>query len=201
MATAAWNLSGTYAEACTCAAACPCIMLSDPTEGTCTAIVGWHIDQGRYGEVALDGLNVAVGVYTPGNMAAKDWSAVLYVDQRATEAQRNALIQIFAGKAGGHPANIAEHIATVAGIETVPIQFESDGKSGRMQIGRVGEAEWQPIEGQGGGTVTVEGNPLAISPGHPAVIGRASRARLNDHGIAFDVSGRQAMVARFSYAS
>jgi hypothetical protein len=49
--------------------------------------------------------------------------------------------------------------------------------------------------------VTVAGNPLAISPGHPAVIGRASRARLNDHGITFDVSGRQAMVARFSYAS
>jgi hypothetical protein len=68
----AWNLSGTYAEACTCAAACPCIMLSDPTEGTCTAIVGWHIDKGRFGDVALDGLNVAVGVHTPGNMAAKD---------------------------------------------------------------------------------------------------------------------------------
>jgi hypothetical protein len=190
-----------YAEACTCAAACPCIMLSDPTEGTCTAIVGWHIDRGQYADIALDGLNVAVGVYTPGNMAAKDWSAVLYLDDRATEAQRNALIQIFAGKAGGHPARIAQHIATVAGVETVSIQFETDGKGGRMKIGRVGEAEWQPIEGQGGGTVTIEGNPLAISPGHPAVVGRASSARWNDHGIAFDVSGRQAMVAPFSYAA
>ncbi len=119
-------------------------------------------------------------------------------DERADEAQRNALTQIFAGKAGGHPARIAEHIATVAGVEVVPIQFQSDGKSGRMVVGRVGEAEWQPIAGQGGGTVTIEGNPLAVSPGHPAVVGRASRARLNDHGIAFDVSGRQAMVARFS---
>lgn len=197
----AWNVSGVYAEACTCAAACPCIMLSDPTEGACTAVVGWHIDKGQYGEIGLDGLNVAVGVHAPGNMAAKDWSAVLYIDERATEAQRDALTQIFGGKAGGHPARIAEHIATVAGVETVPIQFESDGKAGHMKIGRVGEAEWQPIEGQGGGTVTIEGNPLAISPGHPAVVGRASRARLNDHGIAFDVSGRQAMVARFSYAS
>jgi hypothetical protein len=176
-------------------------MLSDPTEGTCTALVGWHIDKGRFGEVALDGLNVAVGLHTPGNMVAKDWTAVLYLDERANEEQRNALTQIFAGKAGGHPARIAEHIATVAGVEAVPIQFESDGKRGRMTVGRVGEAEWQPIEGQGGGTVTVEGSPLAVSPGHPAVIGRASHARLNDHGIAFDVSGRQAMVARFSYAS
>jgi hypothetical protein len=200
MATA-WSLKGTYAEACTCAAACPCIMLSDPTEGTCTALVGWHIDAGRFGDVALDGLNVAVGIHTPGNMVAKDWTAVLYLDERASEAQRNALTQIFAGKAGGHPARLAEHIATVAGVEVVPIQFASDGKSGRMTVGRVGEAEWQPIEGQGGGTVTIEGSPLAVSPGHPAVVGRASRARLNDHGIAFETSGRQAMVARFSYAS
>ena len=196
-----WNLSGMYAEACTCAAACPCIMLSDPTEGTCTALVGWHIDQGRYGDIGLDGLNVAVGVYTPGNMTAKDWTAILYIDERANQTQCSALTEIFAGKAGGHPARIAQHIATVAGVETVPIQFETDGKAGRMKIGRVGEAEWQPIEGQGGGTVTIEGNPLAISPGHPAVVGRASHARLNDHGISFEVSGRQAMVARFTYAS
>jgi hypothetical protein len=71
------------------------------------------------------------------------------LDERANEAQRNALTQIFAGKAGGHPAQVASHIATVAGVETVPIQFESDGKSGRMKVGRVGEAEWQPIQGQG----------------------------------------------------
>jgi hypothetical protein len=176
-------------------------MLSDPTEGSCTALVGWHIDNGTFGDVRLDGLNVAVGLHTPGNMAAKDWTAVLYLDERADEAQRSALTQIFAGKAGGHPARIATHIATVAGVEVVPIQFESDGRSGRMKVGRAGEAEWQPIEGQGGGPVTVQGHPLAVSPGHPTVVGRASRARLNDHGIAFDVSGRQAMVAPFTYAS
>lgn len=196
----AWNLSGTYAEACTCAAACPCIMLSDPTEGTCTALVGWHVETGRYGDVVLDGLNVAIGVHTPGNMAAKDWTAVLYLDERAGEAQRAALTQIFAGKAGGHPARLAEHIATVAGVEVAPIEFESDGKSGRIKVGRAGEAEWQPIEGQGGGAVTIEGHPLAVSPGHAVTVGRASRARLDDHGLSFDVSGRQAMVARFSYA-
>ncbi len=197
----AWNLSGTYAEACTCDAACPCIMLSDPTEGDCTALVGWHIDKGRFGDVSLDGLNVAVGVHTPGNMVQKDWTAVLYLDERANDTQRDALTQIFAGKAGGHPARIAEHIAKVAGVEVVPIAFESDGKSGRMKVGRVGEAEWQPIAGQGGGTVTIQGNPLAISPGHAAVVGRASHARLNDHGISFEASGRQAMVAPFTYAS
>ncbi len=195
-----WKLDGTYTEACTCEAACPCIMLSDPTEGDCTAVVGWHIDRGSYGGVALDGLNVAVGVHTPGNMKEKDWQAALYIDERASAEQRDALTQIFGGQAGGHPARIAQHIAQVSGVHHVPITFESDGRKGHLRVGTVGESEWEPIEGQGGGLVTVEGNPLAISPGHAAVIGRARKARFQDHGIAFEASGRQAMVAPFSYA-
>ncbi len=46
-----WNLDGTYMETCNCATACPCIFLSDPTEGECGALVGWHIDHGKDGDV------------------------------------------------------------------------------------------------------------------------------------------------------
>ena len=42
-------------------------------------------------------------VHTPGNMAAKDWTAVLYLDERADPTQREALTAIFSGQAGGHP--------------------------------------------------------------------------------------------------
>ena len=63
----------------------------------------------------------------------------------------------------------------------------------------MGDSTWEPIEGQGGGTVTSQGQPLAISPGNAAVVGRASRARFHDHGIEFDAPGRQAMVAPYSY--
>lgn len=196
-----WSLDGVYAEVCTCDAICPCITLSDPTLDTCTALIGWHVERGHHGDVALDGLNVAMGLHTPGNMAATDWSAVLYLDERADEPQREALTRIFSGQAGGHPAALAGHIATVAGVKAVPIHFESDGRSGRIQVGRVGEAVWQPIEGQNGGPVTVQGNPLAVAPGHAAVVGRASQARWNDEGLGFEVSGRQAMVSPFRYGA
>jgi hypothetical protein len=194
-----WTVEGHYMEACTCEAACPCIMLSDPTEGTCTAIVGWQVKRGRYGDVSLDGLNVAAGVFSPGNMRENDWSAALYIDERANAQQRDALAQIFGGSAGGHPARIAEHIAQVKGVHYVPITFETDGKRGSLVVGSVGSSAWQPIEGHDGGTVTVQGQPLAISPGYPAGVGRATRARIHDHGIDFDASGRQAMVAPFTY--
>jgi hypothetical protein len=55
-----WKVSGTYFEACNCAAACPCVFLSAPTEGTCVIIAAWHIDQGNFGAVQLNGLNVAL---------------------------------------------------------------------------------------------------------------------------------------------
>jgi len=195
-----WKLDGLYTEACTCEAACPCIMLSDPTEGACTALVGWRIDQGHFGDVKLDGLNTALGVFTPGNMKEKNWKAALYLDARATSEQQQALTAIFGGQAGGHLGLIAQHIAEVAGVHVVPITFESDGRRGTLRVGDVGSSEWAPIEGQGGGDVTIQGNPLTISPGHASVVGRASKARFSDHGMDFETSGRQAMVAPFSYA-
>src|SRR5699024_7378976 len=111
-----WKLDGTYMEACTCEVACPCTMLNDPTEGTCTAVVAWHIDQGHYDGVSLDGLNVVVALHTPGNMADGDWNAAVYLDDQANPDQQDALGTIFAGQAGGHPAHLAELISDVRGM-------------------------------------------------------------------------------------
>ena len=92
-----WKLSGTYFEACNCDAACPCVFLSDPTEDECTALVGWHIEDGHLEGVSLDGLNVVLAVVSPGNMVKVKWDAAIYFDYRADEAQQNALTRIFTG--------------------------------------------------------------------------------------------------------
>lgn len=41
-------------------------------------LVGWHIDQGASGGVALDGLNVAFFAYVPGHMLQTKWRVALY---------------------------------------------------------------------------------------------------------------------------
>src|SRR5215467_3231826 len=70
-----WQLSGDYFENCSCTVVCPCLvstaapLTSRPTEGVCNVPLIFHIDSGRYGDVALDGLNVALAVQTPGPMA------------------------------------------------------------------------------------------------------------------------------------
>lgn len=195
-----WKLEGHYMEACNCEATCPCIMLNDPTEGFCTSVVAWHIDRGGYGDVSLDGLNVALALHAPGNLTDGNWKVALYLDDRAGAEQQEALGTIFGGEVGGHPAELAQFISEVRGVEVVPIEFESDGKRGTLRIGEVGEAEAEPIEGQGGAAPTVENHPLAVAPGYPAVVATSSRARFDDHGIALDVSGRNAFLSPFSYA-
>jgi hypothetical protein len=174
-------------------------MLNDPTYGTCTAVVGWHIDRGAFGDVSLDDLNVVVALHSPGNMADGNWKAALYLDDRANTEQQEALGEIFGGQAGGHPAELAGLIGEVAGVAAVPLRFETDGRRGRIEVGDVGGAEWEPIEGQGGEPPTIENHPFAVAPGYTAVVGKSKRAAFKDHGIEFEVSARQTMTSPFSY--
>ena len=195
-----WSLKGTYAEACTCDAPCPCTMLSDPTEGTCTALVGWQVTEGEFDGLSLAGLNVAMAVHTPGNMADGDWRAALYLDERASPEQQEALGKIFGGQAGGHPAELVGFVGEVAGVQVAPVTIETDGRGGRFRIGEVGAADWAPIEGQEGRAPTIHNHPLAIAPGFPAMVGRTREAAFRDLGIEFHTAGRNAMVSPFAYA-
>jgi hypothetical protein len=80
---------------------------SEPTyKGDCTLLVAWHIEQGRFGQIDLDGLNAVLAVHSPtGRMLEVKWKVALYVDERANQDQRDALTQIFSGVA---PSNAFE---------------------------------------------------------------------------------------------
>src|SRR5262245_41543319 len=119
-----WKLSGTYFETCNCDTGCPCAFGSAPTEGFCNAIVAWHVKAGAYGDVTLDGLNVALLVDATGNMVESKWKAALYLDQKASEPQRKALQAIFSGNAGGHPAALASFIGEMLGTKSVPMSYQ-----------------------------------------------------------------------------
>jgi hypothetical protein len=61
----------------------------------------FHLDRGTFGDVPLDGLNVAMIARTPGPRIEGDWRVGLYLDEHADEHQQAALTAIFAGQAGG----------------------------------------------------------------------------------------------------
>jgi hypothetical protein len=61
-------------------------------------VVGIQIDRGRHGDVELDGLKIAGIFRYPGAIHMGNGEAVPIVDQRADEAQRNALLRIMSGQ-------------------------------------------------------------------------------------------------------
>src|SRR5215469_14702664 len=102
-----WHITGDFLENCNCTVVCPCTFSPNPpltrvpTPGFCEWAWGFHITSGNYGDVPLDGLNVAMFGYSPGIMAEGNWSVALYLDERANEQPRQALEAIFTGSAGG----------------------------------------------------------------------------------------------------
>ena len=69
--------------------------MSAPTTADCTVLLAWHIETGTYGSVGLDGLNIALAMYSPGNMLKVKWDVALYIDSKGSSAQQDALTKIF----------------------------------------------------------------------------------------------------------
>jgi hypothetical protein len=76
----------------------------------------------------LGGLNVALALYSPGHMLETKWQVALYLDETASEGQKNALTQIFTGQAGGHLSNLGPLIGEVPGSTSAPIEYGANGK-------------------------------------------------------------------------
>jgi len=98
-----WMLSGDCTEACTSPPVCPYYWgSSTPKElhggkNQCEGAFTFHIEQGKYKKVNLDGLNVGICFNSPeGGMAAREpWKSVIYTDSRAGAEQAAALETIF----------------------------------------------------------------------------------------------------------
>jgi len=197
-----WKLNGTYFEACNCDAACPCVFLSDPTEDDCTVLVAWHIDEGNFDGVALDDLNVALAVLSPGNMVEVPWTAAVYFDDRATDSQKDALMQIFTGQAGGHPSRLVSHIGEVLGAKSLPMTYQAEGKRRRLQIAGIADAEIEAMnQGQGGADITIENHPLCIAPGYAVVASKSKNVTYQDYGFNWEFTGKNGFYSPFTYLS
>src|SRR5262249_27490815 len=93
-----WQIEGKYVEYCSCDYGCPCETMADPTQGHCTGLVAFKIDRGNCEEVRLDGLTVAALFYFPRAIHPGQGVFQPILDERADEAQREALFYIMSGE-------------------------------------------------------------------------------------------------------
>ena len=173
--------------------------MSPPSTGDCTVLAAWHVDEGRFGGVNVGGLNVALAGHSPGHMAKVKWDAALYLDAKANDAQRNALTQIFGGKAGGHPAALASFIGRVLGVKAVKFDYSAIGKRRSLKIPGIAEAEIEAMKGQGGSDITITGHPLAVAPGESAVVAKSKKMSYTDYGMKWEVSEKNGFYSPFAY--
>ena len=96
-------------------------MTSVSTPGFCEWAWGFHITSGNYRDVPQDGLNVAMFGRAPGIMAKGNWSVALYLDERASAQQRQAVLpQVVVDNSDFSPPRLTGHCDTPYDTETVP---------------------------------------------------------------------------------
>jgi hypothetical protein len=202
--TTTYAIEGRLLEVCTCKAICPCWVGLDPDGGNCQGTVAWYIDQGTVQGVDVSDRAVAVVVHIPGNILAGNWKAVVYVDDRCTEEQHQAILNVFTGQLGGAIADLAALIGEVVAVERAPFTFTVKEGAGTLRIGDAVEAELAPFQGATGQRTTLHDTVFSTIPGSPAYPGTASVYRRAGRLLGRDdveLSGHNAVQGDFRFSA
>jgi hypothetical protein len=207
MAAPSWQVSGQYYETCSCDFVCPCVpgqMAVSPTKGSCTFAMAFHIDRGSYGQVSLDGLGFIVLGFTPEAMGKGNWSVGVIADDKARADQRDAIVAIASGAAGGPMAALSGLVGTLLGVESAPIRFDRSGIKWSVKADSLVDMAAEGAMGMDPNTT----EPLYLdNTGHPAAnrfaLARASKSHVHALGLAWDdASGmNNGQYAPFSWRS
>ncbi|MEP6660371.1 MAG: DUF1326 domain-containing protein [Acidimicrobiales bacterium] len=199
-----WRARGSYFEGCNCEAICPCRSVrgapgGPSTYGECYGALSWHVHEGHADGIDLaDRLVVMTLRYYDKVQPSTRWDVVLYVDDRADDAQAEALAAIFLGRAGGTVADqYGRAIGEVHAVRRAHITVEHVKVRKRIAVA---------------GYITVEAEEPASEPGEvacgipgldrPGIELFNDIARSDDPLLRWEVRGRGASFASdFDYRS
>ncbi len=193
MAGTTWSIRGEYMESCNCDYLCPCIYTNPQGQAThehCYSLQVYRIDEGKFGELPLDGLKFALVIRSGRVMSDGGWVFACVVDDAANPAQRKALAAIASGEAGGRPSVIRQNLVKdFRGVEFRPIFFEGEGLRRRTAIQGVMDYEIEGVASRNG-----SGEPFYLdNTAHPAnrrlALARSKETHLHAFGLDLDLAG------------
>ena len=200
MAFVDWSMSGPEIANCNCDFGCPCNFNARPTTGDCEGQWLWHIAEGSFGEVPLDGLSFTVTADWPGAIHEGGGRAVCFVDDRADDVQREAIEELVRGGHGG-PWGVFINTYELVAVRPLPFDVRLDGLHSSARIGDAVELELTTIKNPVSGA---EVHPGAVLPEglvcKEATFGTSTTFRVRDT-VAWDHSGKYTAVAPFEYSS
>jgi hypothetical protein len=162
-----WRIRGTYFESCNCDAICPCRAIDGArggrsTHGVCMGVLSWLIDEGTVDDVDLAGLPVALAVSYDDDEPGSPWTWILYLDERASGEQRDALEAIYTGRLGGDAEKHFPWAWKASELVAVrPVEIEVDHTRRRQRL-RVRDEIDVRIRDRYPGSETV----TCVIPGH-----------------------------------
>jgi len=196
-----WRVSGSYYEVCNCEVICPCRRQAGkkggrPTYENCDFALSWWIKRGRAGAIDLADIKVVMAgrwETTPGD----PWRVSLYIDDRATPRQKEALTEMFLGRAGGDIKNsFAGGIVEVYAVKSAKIELDHTLAHERIQI-----APFLSVK-----TLEAVQHDFTVSCGipghdHPGQEIRAEEFRYQDAPFDWDIRGKCGFSTDFEYTS
>ncbi len=186
--------------ACNCDYGCPCNFNALPTTGKCEGHWTWHVEEGTYGDVSLDDLNFTVAVDWPGPIHEGNGKALILVDERADEAQRQN-DRDAGGRRGRRAVGRARlDMADRRRAAPCPVRALAGRVSWRVRAADYLEIESEPIR-----------NPVTGAEVHPGAVlpegivfkqgefGSSRTFRISN-GIELEHPGKYTAIAQFEYA-
>ena len=146
-----WEFKGRELVNCSCEYGCNCQFNALPDKGHCHAVAGIQIDEGRHGDTRLDGLRIAAIFKWPGPIHEGNGEAVAFVDKRADDKQREALLKIMTGQDTDPFATMfAVYASTVTKMNEpvftdIDFEVDVDGRRARLSVPDYIEASAEPI--------------------------------------------------------
>jgi hypothetical protein len=144
-------LKGREFNNCNCAYGCPCQFNALPTHGYCHAVLGCDIEQGYHGDTKLDDLKFVGIVSWPGAIHQGHGQIQPIVDERASPAQREAILRIMSGLDTEPGATIFNVFSTTYERVHDPIfakidfDVDVDDRRATLKVPAVIEARGEPI--------------------------------------------------------
>jgi hypothetical protein len=166
--------------------------------------VAYNIEEGNIDGINVSGLSLALAGHIPGNILQGNWKVALYVDDKATPQQQEALVNVWSGKLGGPVADLAKLVGEVVAVQRAPITFAVEEGQGTLQIGDVMEAVMSPYKGATGNRTVLSETVFSTIPGSPAYISKASKYVRNTSKIGLpdvDLQNHNAIQGEFQFVA
>lgn len=197
-----WKLEGTVFDACNCETLCPCVYFQAPHEGDCKVTGVFHVNRGKSGNIKLDDFTMAVVGYATQNPLMVIEKAGWVLDEKLTQQQRDALMPILGGKAGGLFSMLS--VKNPLGIWWAKFEYANDGKSWSVKAGDALNIKAEFVKPPPGVPVPAAPkkaqtyDPL-FGPSMEKIVGTAQTYHASVGGLEFDISGRYSSSGHFSF--